>query len=176
MMCSISSNIAEYIQMSRLALRILTILKHPLNIMDVFEYLQLSFNIEAKDICKHPCMSLNVHDVLKDTFKCLWIPWSTEDLLINMFESAQTLKKSLIRDILKLWISFIMNEILQDIAKYCRYPKILKNGKNILEDILQFRDIIEDIIKYHPISRISSRISSNIVEYEEYPWWHLLHH
>ena len=132
MMCALSSNIAEYIQMSRLSLRILIILKHPLNIMDVFEYLQLSLNIEAKDICKHPCMSLNVHDILKDTFKCLWISWSTEDLLKNMLKSAHTLKKSLIEDILKhMWISCITNEILQDIAKYCRYPKILTNWKNL---------------------------------------------
>ena len=59
--------------MLRACLRIsLTILTYPFNIenalKDVLEYLSISLNIKVNDILKHPYVSLNISDVLEDTF------------------------------------------------------------------------------------------------------------
>ena len=59
--------------MLRTCLRIsLTILTYPFNIenalKDVLEYLSISLNIKVNDILKHPYVSLNISDVLEDTF------------------------------------------------------------------------------------------------------------
>ena len=56
-----------------ISLRIsLTILTSPFNteivLSDVLEYLSISLNIKVKDILKHPYTSLNISDVLEDTF------------------------------------------------------------------------------------------------------------
>ena len=137
----------------------LTILKYPWIfediLKDVVEYLEISFNIKAKDILKHHYISFNINDILKETFKYHWT------LRISLRISS---------NIIKYWsypwgypyISFNINDILKD----------------ILKDIFNYHWISFNIIKYYgcpwrypSISRISwgyLQISLNIFNFLKY--------
>ena len=51
----------------------LTLLTYPFNIenalKDALEYLSISLNIDVNEFLKHPYISLNISDVIEDTFR-----------------------------------------------------------------------------------------------------------